>query len=242
MTENQKQWLLSLSAMSLLGPKCDLDGLTGKGYYKKKDASKGLLDQHLDLSKAPYKQYNRQVQDYLAIFEISDQASFDHRLEELMNGSSFSKDMDRLMQLGRTMDIDQRCQKRTLYVDGHPYSFGLFREVMTYEFHWPREGLGAYDTANAIMLLRLGKSLGYLTEERQEDYLSWLFMEADSVFGNYKKFGNDAVIARNVHLTHLKILGMKTESFEIPNVYAMAYYGIWDQENYKVFNDKSIKR
>lgn len=219
-----EHWLLSLSVLSLLGPKPDIDRLTAQGFYKKPSSGGRLFSKDLDTKD----QINQGlIQGYLEDMGITDREKFYQVLDAAISGSEFGHNIERLMQLGKTMNVVDREKKQSFIMNGHPYLYETFEEVMTYEFHWPKEGFFAYDLANAIMLVRLGLGLEYMDEDLQSDYLERLQPLAKKVFESYKTFGCDAAIGRSIHCKYLQQVGAGKMTTHEKEVLAMAYYSLW---------------
>lgn len=227
MNEKDLQHLLSLSVLSLIGPRWDIEYLSGCGLYKKGSSETCDLVLNMGHTTEGFGPYENILKTFLQGLGIVDQETYTDRLKELIGGTVFSLHMDQMLQLGRGMNQQQRNQLGSIHIGTHPYARDLFNEVMSYEFHWPAEGLKAYDIANAVMLLRVGISLGYLDETQQSAYLEWLFMEVESLFMTYKAFGEAAVIGRNIHLKHLDIIGVETSLLDNEWILSMAYHSLW---------------
>ncbi len=219
-----QDWLLSLSSMSLLGPKLDIDGLLIKGFYKKPSGGQELFVKDLIASDQVDEEL---LQCFLEGLGITDREKFYDVLDRTISGSDFAKNIERLMQLGRTMNAVDREKRQTFVINGHPYLYETFEEVMSYEFHWPKEGLFAYDLTNALMLVRIGMGLGYMDEELQSIYLERLEPLAQKVFENYKSFGRDAAVGRQIHSKYLLQIGSGKMTSVQTDVLSMAYYSLW---------------
>lgn len=227
MTDAEQQWLLCLSTSSLLGAKSDIDALSAKGFYKKPDKFKTPLDLDVGLENPIYKKNEPIILAFLTIFEIEKRQSFYQKLDHFIEGSAFAKNMNRLMQVGKAMDEVEREKKETFVINGHPYLHEGFQVLMTYEFHWPKHGLRSYDLANALMLIRLGSSLGYMDEEAQLDYLLKINEALEPIYETSKSFGESAEIGRQIHCKYLKSMGMGKELSGQNDVFSMVYYSVW---------------
>jgi hypothetical protein len=135
--------------------------------------------------------------------------------------------MEALMQIGKTMSHDDRLDYKTLLINGHPYLKASFDEVMKYEFHWPKEGLLAFNISNVIMLLRLGTSEGYLDEGLQMEWLEKVHTILQASYTNYKDFGRDALIGRELYLHYIHKIKGKQSCFQNKMILSLAYYGLW---------------
>jgi len=227
MTDTQEQWLLCLSASSLLGPKCDIDALNKKGYYKKMDPQKGRLDLNIDPGNALYKDNEPLIQAFLAVYQVKDRESYYQVIDKLIEGSDFAINMNRLMQVGKAMDQVDREKKVTFMMNGRPYMYENFQTLMGYEFHWPKYGLRSYDYANALMLVRLGESLGYGEEGLQLTYLQKILEKLELVYKSPKDFGESTEIGRQLHCKYLSSMGIGKGITEEKEVFSMVYYALW---------------
>lgn len=227
MTQDQQQWLLSLSAISQLGPEMDVDHLSSKGFYRKIKSGVAYIDRHIDISKKPYKNYTKEIDNYLKIWQVRDKVSFISTVEELIQGSDFGVNMHRLVEIGRMMTLKDRMNKQTFLINGHPYLFDLFEYVMVYEHHFPQDGFLAYDIANAIMLLRLGLGKAYISEKEQTNYFDTILEKGTGRYSSYKQFGTDATIARNIHEKQLNVIDSSPKTKDFKPYLSIAYYGIW---------------
>lgn len=225
--DNILQWLLSLSSMSLLGPSCDVEDLTLKGFYKKSAGYINMLDKNILLDKQPFSKYASVIQGIFNYFNINDQESYIQKLEEMIGGQGFTKNVDQLLQLGRTMSLSERNRRRSIVINGQFYFFEMFEEVMKYEFVWPKEGLVAYDLANVILLLRLGTSAGYLTNEGQQQYFDKLHIFATNIFTSYEVFGYNANIGRKLQLKHMALIRNNLSMLDQNSAFNMSYFSIW---------------
>lgn len=167
------------------------------------------------------------IQEFLDTLAITDREKFYQVLDGCISGSEFARNIERLMQLGRTMNEVDREKRQSFVINGHPYLYETFEEVMTYEFHWPKEGFYAYDLSNALMLVRLGIGLDYMDEEVQTTYLERLEPLAQKVFEDYKTFGCDAAVGRRIHCKYLQQIGAGKMTNQQTEVLAMAYYSLW---------------
>ncbi len=219
-----QDWLLSLSAMSLLGPKLDIDGLASKGFYKKPRGGQELFAKDLIAGNQVDEEL---LQCFLEGLGVADREQFYDVLDRSISRSEFAKNIERLMQLGRTMNAVDREKRQTFIINGHPYLYEIFEEVMSYEFHWPKEGFLAYDLANAVMLVRVGIGLGYMDEELQSGYLERLAPLAQKVFEDYRSFGRDAAVGRQIHSNYLLQTGAGKMTSVQTDVLGMAYYSLW---------------
>lgn len=221
------EWLLSLSVVSLMGPKCDVDYLVANGFYKKNDNFQEGIERHIYLDREKYRVYVDRAHQFLEILEIKDARSFEKKMDELLDGSEFALNMETMLQLGRTMDMESRSNQGTVIVNNHPYLFELFETLMTFEFQWPKYGMRAYELANAVMLLRLGVDLDYIDRTRQGYYFEDIQLRLDKIFENYKDFGQAAIIGGVVHSKYLELISNGTNKIEWNDVLSIAYYGIW---------------
>lgn len=220
------QWLLSLSLLSLLGPKVDIDFLTSRGFYGKSKEKPDLL-LNISIEEGVFLKYKGEIQSFLNVMNVSDKESYKNKLDELVHGSLFTKNMDKMMMLGKMMTPVEREEMTTISVNKHPYNKSFFEQVLLYEFRWPKEGLCAYDLANTVMLLRLGIELGYIIEEDQYEYLNLLKDKYYDQFSTYKSFGRDVMIGRNLHVIHLKNIRSVDVIQDQQELLSIAYYGMW---------------
>lgn len=226
-SDKELQWLLSLSAISYAGPVADLEALTNKGFYKKGGGILNLLDKDILVHREPYIKCKPAIEGMQEDLDIHDRNSFYAALDAMVEGWDFAADMHQMMVLGRTLDGRNRDRKRSFLINGHPYLYELFKEVMKYEFHWPKQGLLAYEIANGVMLGRLGVSMGFMDEDIQQDYFDKLFEKVKDNYKGYRTFGTDAAIGRHIHIRHLEIISNTKVSTDKRHVLSKAYYGIW---------------
>ena len=226
MNKKLLQWLLSLSLLSLLGPKCDIDFLSSKGFFKKNSEIPELL-LNISYNESVFVKYKTEIQSFLDLMNVSDKDSFKIKMEELVQGTLFSKNMDKMMLLGKMMTKEERENRDAIIVNKHHYNKAFFNEVLLYEFRWPKEGLYAYDLANGVMLLRLGVELGYIIEEDQYDYLNTFKDKYYDQFTSYEGFGRDVMIGRNLHISHLKSIRSAKVIEDQEQLLSIAYYGMW---------------
>lgn len=226
MTSFELQGLLSLSTMSILGPRYDIDSMMGDGFYKS-GAMKYHLDKDLSTDKATFGKYSQQISSFISNFGINDRNSYIEKIEELLEGSSFSSNMDKLFQLSRMMSVEERGNVDTILVNRSPYPKIMIDTVLDYELHWPLQGLIAYDIANGIMLLRLGIHLGYIDSELQMGYFTKFLEILKGEYTNYHDFGVDACIGRNLHICTLELTRNNQLPKEILSVLSECYFGIW---------------
>lgn len=227
MDRDNLQWLLSLSLLSLLGPKCDIDKLVQSGFYKKGNTQKPEFSLNIDIADSIYSNHKKEIHSFLDKMNVVDKDSFHQKVRELLDGSLFSTNIDKMMTLGQLMSYADRVNITTMFVNKHPYNKDFFNHVMTYEFRWPINGLYAYDIANVMMLLRLGIEEGFLIEEDQYQYLEEVLNKFKDKFVDYKKFGEECSIGRELHVYRLKA----TRSVEViedqEQLLSIAYYGVW---------------
>lgn len=227
MDRTKLQWLLSLSLLSLLGPKSDVDKLVQSGFYKKPGQGKPELTLNISIDDPIYNKYETEIHSFLDKMNVSDKESYHLKVKELISGSLFNKNLDKMMTLGQLMPYSQRDNQKTMVVNKHPYSKQFFDKVMLYEFRWPLNGLYAYDIANVMMLLRLGVEQGFLIEEDQIVYLEQVLTKFLGKFIDYKIFGEECSIGRELHVYRLK----HTRSVQVvedqEQLLSIAYYGVW---------------
>ena len=223
MTKMDTQWLLSLSLVSLTGPVPDVDLLHSNGFYKKME--KGVsLPLNLPLDKVSQREL---IDSTLEAFRITDRESCLERIGEFAQGSGFSANITKLMQLGKTMDHKERIADRSYVINGHPYMKEFFLTLMRYEFHWPKNGFDTFDVANGLMLLRLCKDLGWMDEREQAEYMEAFEVKAHRVFKDYEDFGKEAVLCRHIYCRYLAQTGNEGPASRQKNILAIAYHGIW---------------
>lgn len=227
MTSKEMQWVLSLSCLSLLGPKCDIDDVKLKGFYKKCIGYISFLETNIDFRKESFKSYEKAIKEIYSYYDIVDAISYTNKIEELIGGSIFASNMERLLQLGRTMTLAERANRRPIVISGHLFFYEMFEMVMKYEFHWPKKGLVAYDLASAIMLLRTGVIFGYLTPEIQNDYFEKVLSITSEHFKSFEQFGIEAEIGRKIQLRWMALVNNNLSNVESSFVLEMSYYGIW---------------
>jgi len=235
LTQREVQWLLSLSELSLLGPQCDLDAISTKGILGKFKSTQSELELCIFMNKEPFLTHKSKILRFLEEFSITNALSFEGKIVELLNGSQSSKNIEQLVLLMKLMDHNDYDQKKMLCVNGYTFSQSIKEYIKNFEFHWPKEGFLAYDLANTIMLLRLGVGLGYIDTDKQKEYFEQIFPIAKSIFISYQQFGQDATIGRNIHIHHLKNSRNNDIVFEQKGVFAMAYYGIWENREFLDF-------
>jgi hypothetical protein len=227
MTNQELQWLLSLSVMSLLGPQFDLAILADKGFYKKYKKEELYFELNMNENIHHYRNFEKMIQSFIDDFHIEDRDSYIDKVEALINGSDFSVNMTKLLHIGRTMSNESREIRRPFVINSRLYFYDVFEIVMNFDMEWPKEGLDAYDIANGVMLLRLGVSLGYIYEEEQMTYLEKLFHKAEDVFVDYLTFGKAADVARQVDILSTEAVVNSKIVFHRQLVLEAVYLGIW---------------
>lgn len=227
MTEQENQWILSLSLVSLMGPRCDVDLLMLKGFYKKGQQLDDLLERNIYLERDTFSAYKDGAHMFLEALGVTDARSFEKKMDQLIDGSEFATNMERMLQFGRMMDEESRHQKRTIIVNDHPYLYELFETLMSFEFHWPANGLKAYELANAVMLLRLGVDLEYIDTARQGYYFEDIHLRVEKIFIDYKTYGQEAVIGGIIHSKYLEMISNGKIDVKWDEVLSIAYYSIW---------------
>ena len=223
MLASEEQWLLALSVMSLIGPKWDVDRLKKKGFFKKTEQVQKPLDMNLEGDST----YDSQVEAFLEIFDIDHREKYYLILDALLEGSNFAKDMARLMQIGKSMGKVDREKRQSFFVNGRLYLYDSFRVLMAYEFHWPKHGLRAYDIANGLMLLRIGRGLGYIEDDEIDNYCQKYYDVAKEIFKDWSSFGEAAELGRQVHCKYLSTIGTGKLLTGEKNYLSIAYYSIW---------------
>ncbi len=224
MTDKERQWMLSLSALSLLGPRCDVGRLISLGYYKM------ALNEPFEWPFGVVATEGVDVEmlsAYLEELGISDAASFEEKLSEWYEGTGFIGNVKKLMQLGKTMGADRRQVAKSVIINGFPYMYDFFEQLMKYEFYWPKHQLDAYEVANSVMLIRVGYVKEWLTESKGEELLQGLFEKAKECFEDYESFGKEAIIGREIHCAYLKHIGSKSSVVTQSEVWPIAQYSLW---------------
>lgn len=227
MTDNELQWLLSLSMVSLMGPRCDIDSLTDRGFYKNPAKMDEFLEQNILLDRERFSCFTEPAGKFLQALEVNSPRSFEKKMNELIDGSAFRTNMDRMIRQGRMMSLEQRRIKKAVIVNEHPYLYDLFETVMSYEFHWPEHGLQAYELANAVMLLRLGVGLEYIDKTRQGYYMDDIMLKLNKMKLSYRDFGRDAVIGGIIHSKYLELISNGRVKTEWDDVLKIAWFGCW---------------
>lgn len=226
MTNQQLQWLLSLSSISLVGPGYDLDILEAKGFYKKGPKEEMYFDRYIDSDRKCFDAYKEHFESFLNDLYVEDRRSYLKKVNELCNGSEFSSNLTKLVNIGRTLSLEDRLKEQPYIINGRLYFYDMFELVMTYEYNWPDVGLEAYDIANAIMLLRMGRYLDYLDDDEQMFKLEELYIKASKY--DYKTFGQAANIGREIHIRMLDEVLHTSTIYESSLALAACHYGIWD--------------
>jgi len=220
MTETDIEWLVSLSLISLLGPKGDVDFLKTSGFYKKTEGMKPELAQ-------TYEGDADMIQHFLEALRIVDRDSYLAKLKELLEGSGFSANAKKLLQLGRTLGVVERELPKSYMINGHPYMYDFLEVVMQYEFHWPKEGLRPLDVANYVMLLRVGRGRAWLMGTAYKEALEAVLPLAKEVFDNYESFGKDSALGRQIYCDYLRLVGESSPMIHQKDVLRVAYYSVW---------------
>jgi hypothetical protein len=201
MTQDEREWLLGLSALSIIGP----------------------LSHH----SASYAQAQKMMLNY---FDITDGQSFLKVVVALRDGTIFSRHMYGLLQRGKTMSRDERQRERVFQIEGHSYSYELFSKLMDYELYWSKNHMKISDLTNGIELIKLGVVSGYCSTESQQSLLESYLQEVSIHFESYKTFGIAAVMGRELRLLHLQQRELASKITDVQHALAMAYYGTWEQK------------
>lgn len=225
MTQNQRmeqdrQWLLSLSLLSLLGPRSDVKRLEEEGFYKNSHKKTLVLPPACTAG----------IEDtsaFLRALGAMDKDGCMAKLKALSDHKGFSEDTEKLLQLGRTFSAPMRELPRAYMINGHPFLYDYFKRVMAYEFHWPKTGLKAFDIANYIMLVRVAKGKGWLRDEAYEAYLTEICPKAKAVFEGYQQFGEGAALGRRLFCDYLGLIGEGNPLTAQKDVLAIAYHSVW---------------
>lgn len=160
----EKWWLLS--GLSYIGPQPEVDAMQMTGFYKKMNDEN--LIYYIEYNHAPYDQYKQHFLDFLEDMAVVDQNSFNGKVIELLNGSTFGKTMDRFYAMSRLMKSDKKNDTNEVLISGHLYSRALFDALVAYEVHWPIDGLLAYDMCNLVLLLKIGLGMEFCSQEKAD--------------------------------------------------------------------------
>lgn len=201
MTQDEKKWLLQLSALSLIGP------MSHSGTALP-IAQKAMLN----------------------YFDITDGQSYLQAVMTLRDGSLFSRHMYHLLWLGKMMDIEARQIERAFHIEAHSYSYEVFTKLMAYELHWTKKVMEIGDLTNGIELIKLGVSGGFISEESHQNILESYFHEVKERFESYKSFGIAATMCRELRLCHMQQKELSSKIIDMQHVLAIAYYGVWEQK------------
>lgn len=227
MTEQELQCLLSLSCISILGPEYDMEELNRQRFYKKDNGIINKLERHLPINEDKFSLHSKELLNLLTISDIHDADSYVEKINELVKGSVFSNHMDKLMQLGRMMQKDQFENMTQIMVENRPYSKIIVEAILDYQFHWPLQGLVAYDVATAILLLRAGVELGYISTAVQMTYFEQFLEIIKGEYTSFNQFGVDAAIGRNLQICHVEYIRSDRLPESIPSILSECYFGIW---------------
>lgn len=218
--EQDRQWLLSLSLPSLLGPRGDVERLEEEGFYKNSHQKTLVLSPVCTTG-------TEDTAAFLKALGATDKEGCMAKLKALSDHRGFSEDTQKLLQLGRTFSLPMRELPKAYMINGHPFLYDYLKRVMAYEFHWPKVGLKAFDIANYMMLVRVAKGKGWLKDEDYEACLTEIFPKAKAVFEGYKQFGEEATLGRKLFCDYLELIGEGNALTAQKAVLPIAYHSVW---------------
>lgn len=228
MNNDQLQDVLSLSAVSYVGPLYDVMDLTGKGFYKKKTKENMDLDLHISMFEEPFNSNSKAYDKMIKTFNIKDNKSYGLLMEELLKGWELTKAFENLFQITKLLSQEERLKKKAIATNGYVFSYKFYQKVKIYEFHIGKRGLMAYDLANMILLLRLGVNMDYIAPTKQMDYLEKVLEKVESNFDSFRQFGEEAIIGRNIHLLYKELESNQPNPEKKDGLLSVAYYSIWN--------------
>lgn len=221
MEENKRNWILSLSCVSFMGPYYDIEQIKKSGFYKNIEENELKID--LPILKST-KCYGHTIE---SAFGISNINGINELLSYMYNNGGIAMDLFDLYKKYRTYDIIRRKSYATVKIRYNSYKGTVLKDLFNLEDVMPEKGLSAYEIANLIMLVRYSERYGGLSDAVKNSILERVAMWVLDNYTSYEEFGRDAAIGRQVHMQFLRTHYNKSRKKFIKPVLAISYYSIW---------------
>lgn len=210
---NRLQWIMSLGAVSYLGPLLE-NNLNSHNEYEMTDEI--LFGIHNKTKKKIKNAVEQMVEQYL---NVSSRQEAYIRFGELKSGDLELARQVKSMLFSTIFTQKEKSDNKAVNVWHHLCNL--------YQYDLSDKHFEAYAYANAVVLLRIAGYKGWLSRDEVMNCLRQIGDEVENKFTSYSDFGLKAAVARKIHFGYKALSGPIVQAFYMDNIYSFAVYQAW---------------